>query len=79
MNKKKNKQPLEFEIIEVAISGDADSINQVVSYFQAFIESKCRRKYKDEFGRIHYEIDEYMKRRMETKLITKILDFSIQI
>ena len=39
-----------------------------------YIESKCRRKLKDEFGGTHYEIDEYMRRRMETKLITKILD-----
>lgn len=79
MKNKKQKKPPEFEIIEAAINGDADSINQIVSYFQSFIESKCRRKFKDEFGRIHYEIDEYMKRRMETKLITKILDFEIQI
>lgn len=79
MEKKKHKEPPEFEIIAAAINGDADSINQMVSFFQPFIESKCRRKFKDEFGRTHYEIDEYMKRRMETKLITKILDFEIQV
>ena len=79
MENKRHKEPPGFEAIEAAISGDADSINQVISYFQPFIESKCRRKFKDEFGRIYYEVDEYMKRRMETKLITKILDFEIKI
>ena len=79
MNKKRHKEPPVFEVIVAAISGDAASINQVVLFFQPFIESKCRRKLKDEFGRTHYEIDEYMRRRMETKLITKILDFEIQI
>ncbi|MFV0466850.1 MAG: helix-turn-helix domain-containing protein [Lachnospiraceae bacterium] len=78
MEKKKHKEPPEFGIIEAAISGDADSINQIVSFFQPFIKSKCKRKLKVEFGRTHYEIDEYMKRRMETKLITKILDFEIE-
>ena len=34
---------------------------------------------RDEFGRVHYVTDEYMKRRMETKLITKILDFKIRL
>lgn len=77
MEKKKCKEPPEFDVIEAAISGDADSINQLVSLFQPFIISKCRRKFKDGLGRTHYEIDEYMKRRMEIKLITKILDFEI--
>lgn len=79
MEKKRHKEPPEFEMIIAAINGDVDSINQVISFFQAFIESKCRRQFKDEFGRVHYGVDEYMKRRMETKLITKILDFQIQI
>ena len=79
MEKKKHKEPPEFEVIEAAINGDVESINQVVSFFQPFIESKCRRRVKDEFGRTYYEIDEYMKRRMEIKLITKILDFEILV
>ena len=71
-NKIKKKDPVEFQIIEAAISGDAEAINKIVDYFQPFIKSKCRRKFLDDAGQVHYEIDEYMKRRMETKLITKI-------
>ena len=44
-----------------------------------YINSRCRRKFIDESGRTRYGIDEYMKRRMETKLITKILGFKIQL
>jgi len=75
MKSKKHRESPEFETIQAAIEGDAEAINQVLSYFQPFIKSEC----KDEFGRIHYVTDEYMKRRMETKLITKILDFKIQL
>ena len=68
-----------LRLIQAAIEGDAEAINQVLSYFQPFINSECKREYKDEFGRVHYVADEYMKRRMETKLITKILDFKIRL
>jgi len=76
---RKKKEPVKFQVIEAAIAGDAQAINRVVDYFQPYINSKCRRKFIDEFGRVHYMIDEYMKRRLETKLITKILDFKIQL
>lgn len=79
MGGKRYKEPIEFEIIQAAIQGDADSINQIISYFQPYINSKCKRKFKDEFGKEQYVVDEYMKRRLETKLITKILDFEIQV
>lgn len=76
---KKKGEPIEFSVIEKAIQGDADSINQVLFYFQPYINAQCKRKMKDEYGNTHYVTDEYMKRRMETKLITKILDFEIQL
>lgn len=79
MKNRKKKEPIEFQIIEAAIAGDAVAINQIVEYFQPYINSKCQRKFIDESGRAQYGIDEYMKRRMETKLITKILDFKIKL
>lgn len=79
MEGKKYREPIEFDVIQTAIQGDADSINQIISYFQPYINARCRRKFKDEFGHEHYIMDEYMKRRLETKLITKILDFKIQV
>ncbi len=79
MKSRKHREMPEFETIEMAIQGDAEAINRIVEYFQPFINSKARRKYRDEYGRIYYLPDTYMKRRMETKLITKILDFKIQL
>ena len=79
MKEKKYREMPEFETIQSAIEGDAEAINQILSYFQPFIKSECRREYEDEFGKIHYVTDEYMKRRLETKLIAKILDFKIRL
>lgn len=79
MRNKKKKEPIAFEVIEAATVGDIVAINQIVDYFQPYIISRCRRKFIDESGQVKYGIDEYMKRRMETKLITKILCFEIQL
>ena len=58
MKSKKHRELPEFEIIQAAIEGDAEAINQILSYFQPFINSECKREYKDEFGRVHYVVDE---------------------
>lgn len=79
MQNRKKKEPVAFEVIEAAIAGDVVAINQIVDYFQPYINNRCRRKFIDESGQVKYGIDEYMKRRMETKLITKILSFEIQL
>lgn len=38
-------------------------------------ENSYTRKLYDEFGQLHYCVDETLRRRLETKLITKILKF----
>lgn len=55
MKEKKYREMPEFETIQSAIEGDAEAINQILSYFQPFIKSECKREYRDEFGRIHVE------------------------
>lgn len=79
MGEKKYGMSVTFEMMQAAIQGDVDSINQVVSYFQPYINARSRRKFINEFGLTEHVTDEYMKRRVETKLITKILDFKIQV
>ena len=79
MQYRKKKEQIAFEVIEDAIGGDAVAINQIIDYFQPYINSRCPRKFIDESGRTTYGIDDYMTRRMETKLITKILGFKIQL
>ena len=58
MKVKKHREMPEFETVQAAIEGDAEAINQILSYFQPFINSECKREYKDEFGRVHYVVDE---------------------
>lgn len=60
MREGKYGMPFAFEIVQGAIQGGVDSINQVVSYFQPYINAKCRRKFINEFGLTERVIDEYM-------------------
>lgn len=79
MKHRKRKEPPSFEVIEAAISGDVESINEILLYFRPYIEYKSKRKFINEFGRVQYVTDEYMKLRLENKLIQKILDFKIRV
>lgn len=40
MKAKKHREMPEFETIQEAIEGDAEAINQILSYFQPFINSE---------------------------------------
>ena len=77
MKKTYRKLP-EFEEILAAMEGDAQAMNGILTYFSPYIESECKRRVDEEQDKIRYETDEYMRRRLETKLISKILDFKIQ-
>ena len=79
MGEKRYGEPVAFETVRAAIQGDVDSINQIIAYFQPYINARSRRKFINEFGVTEFVTDEYMKRRVETKLIRKILDFKIQV
>lgn len=77
--KKKSKRTeenlLPFHIIKAASEGDVIAINTVLEHYKSYILSLSTRKMYDERGQIHFCIDETLRRRLETKLITKILDF----
>lgn len=78
MKKTYRKLP-EFEEILAAMEGDAEAMNAILAYFSPYIESECKRRVDQEQDKIRYETDEYMRRRLETKLISKILDFKIRL
>ena len=61
--------------IEAAASGDVDAINAVLKHYERYIAALSTRTLYDENGFPHLCVDEEMKRRLETKLITKILSF----
>ena len=66
---------LPFETIKEATKGDVDAVEKVLKHYDGYIDNLSRRKMYDEYGQIHYCVDETLRRRLETKLITKILKF----
>lgn len=80
--KKENKHCEEselvpFQIIQAATSGDVEAINDILNHYEKYIISLSIRMAYDEFGQLIFYVDETLKRRLETKLITKILSFEI--
>lgn len=68
---------LPYHIIEAAASGDVEAINIVLKHYEGYIAALSIRKFYDECNNVHYCVDETLRRRLETKLITKILAFKV--
>lgn len=64
-----------FSLIQVASGGDVEAINKILKHYEGYIAVLSMRTYYDENRQEHYYIDETLRRRLETKLITKILTF----
>ena len=79
MNKAKTKTAglVPFPVIVAASSGDIVAMNVVLKHYSAYIAALATRTLYDEYGNPHLCVDEDMRRRLETKLITKILNFDI--
>ena len=72
---REEKNLLPFHIIKAASEGDVMAINTVLEHYRGYIISLSTRKMYDESGQVHFCIDETLRQRLETKLITKILAF----
>lgn len=80
MSKTKKKKAFDlpsFQTIRAASNGDIEAINAVLKHYEGYIATLSIRKLYDESGQVHYCVDETLRRRLETKLITKVLDFKI--
>lgn len=76
----KNKQDsrlLPYHIIVAAASGDVNAINTVLKHYEGYIAVLATRRLYDESGNLRYRVDETLRRRLETRLITKILEFKV--
>ncbi len=60
-------------VIHAARSGDAEAIDRILRYYESYINKLCTRKLYDKAGTPHNCLDEYMKRRLEIKLIQAIV------
>lgn len=79
MNKHKslNTSLLPFPVIRMAADGNVDAINAVLKHYEGYIAALATKRLYDENGNPHLYVDEDLKRRLETKLITKILTFKV--
>lgn len=68
---------LPFPVISLAADGDIDAINAVLKHYEGYIAALSTKQLYDEYGNPHLCVDEGLKRRLETKLITKILTFKV--
>lgn len=77
-SKKANDEKLlPFCVIKAAAEGDILAIHEVLKHYEGYITSLSVRKMHDQYGRTHYCIDETLKRRLETKLLSTILSFKM--
>ncbi|HGI2342824.1 TPA: helix-turn-helix domain-containing protein [Streptococcus agalactiae] len=69
-----------FPLIVKATDGDTDTeaINQILHHYRGYITKRSLRLMKDEYGNQSMVVDEVLRGRMETRLITKILSFEIK-
>ena len=68
---------LPLTVIEAAAGGDVEAINAVLKHYTGYIARLSMRELYDEFGNPHLCVDEELRRRLETKLITKLLTFRV--
>lgn len=66
-----------FSVIVSAVNGDTYAINAVLKHYAGYISSLSARTLYDEYGNPHLCIDEELRRRLETKLITTITKFRL--
>ena len=75
-NRTRNNQLLSYPVIVLAAGGDVDAINTVLKHYEGYIAALSMRTFYDEGGNPHLCVDDVLRRRLETKLITKILTFN---
>lgn len=69
----KGRALLPMPVIEAARAGDAEAVERVLRYYEGYINKLCTRTLYDGSGQPHICIDEYMKRRLQIKLIHSIV------
>ena len=74
---RKTSNLLPYHIIMEATTGNIEAINIVLKHFEGYIAVLATKQLYDKHGVPHYCVDETLRRRLERKLIMKILEFEI--
>ena len=75
---KKNYPLVPFPLIVKAADGNSEAIKQIIRHYRGYMTKRSLRLMKDEYGNQSMVVDEVLRGRMETRLITKILSFEIK-
>ena len=74
---KTNSNLLPFPVIVSAAGGDTYAINIVLKHYAGYISALSVRTLYDDNGEPHLCVDDDLRRRLETKLITSITKFRL--
>ena len=69
----KGRELLPLAVSDAARAGDADAMEQVLRYYEGYINKLCTRTLYDEYGNPYVCLDEWMKHHLENKLIQAIV------
>lgn len=64
---------LPFEVIEAATQGDPEALAKVLAHFEGYIATMSTRIFYDEYGQSYRCVDYDLKRRIESKLVARII------
>lgn len=65
---------LPIPVIEAAHAGDPPAVGRVLRYYDRYINKLRTRTLYDEDGMPHVRVDEYMKHRLQAKLVKAIVN-----
>lgn len=68
---------LPYTVIAAAVRGEPDAVNTVIRHYSGYIAALSTRTSYDSLGCPHSQVDEDLRRRLETKLIIAILAFDL--
>ena len=68
---------LPYPVIAAAVGGDPDAVNQVIRHYSGYIAALSMRKSYGPDGVPRTQVDEDLRRRLETRLIISILNFDL--
>ena len=67
------RELLPLSVIDAAHAGDAGAVERVLRYYESYINKLCTRTLYDAYGQPYVCVDEFMKHRLEIKLIHSIV------
>ena len=74
---KRKSDLIPYPVIAAAVRGDPEAVNRVLDHYSGYIAALSTRTSYDPQGCPHSQVDDDLRRRLETKLIIAILDFDL--